>query len=111
MTIPSSRSYEKTPTYTFGSVLFGIVAAIAILGPFSVYEALVISTLWRWFIQDIFPTAPGLGIANAIGLSTLIGMLVFQYSSAKDVSLKVFLYMATMPAISLLIGWIVLLFR
>lgn len=93
----------------------------AILGCFSlivlafvgvVFSGYVISTLWSWFVVNLFDI-PALSIPYAIGLTSLVSMFQPITKPEKNESDDVFKIVAEAwakvlfkPALALLIGWI-----
>lgn len=70
--------------------------------------------LWAWFVAAPFTIRP-IGIALAIGLSTLIGLLTYQSDASnesedKGITERIIgatIMAALLPSLSLLTGWIV----
>ncbi len=94
----------------FMLAILGVVALIAIT---SLWRGFVLVKLWSWFIVPVFHL-PLLTYAPAIGLSLVVGFLVYQYHSDEadqrpagekftHACIISFIY----PLIVLMIGWVV----
>ena len=73
-----------------------------------IFEGLVFSLLWKWFVVPVFG-APVLTIGYAIGVSLIVGMLtakVRKQEHSPDVVEVLSQGLAT-PLVFLVIGWIV----
>lgn len=87
-------------------VLFGI-GAIGV-----VWSGFVLSILWGWFAVPIFGLPP-IGLAGAIGVATVVGLLTHQYvntSSDQDKTKAAWNavgYMAIRPLFALITGFVV----
>lgn len=63
---------------TFMSVgIFTLMSAVVIL------RGYVLSILWGWIIVPIFGL-PAIGVAQAIGISIVVGLMTHQYVPSKD---------------------------
>ena len=101
------RDEDKTVYGCLGALAYTAVA----LPLSSIFRGFVIAKLWAWFVSAPFGIRP-IGIALAIGLSTLIGLCTYQYEDNEgkkgtverlvDATLMAIL----LPSICLLIGWI-----
>ncbi len=86
--------------------VIGLVFLVA--GLIAVYQGWALSILWAWFVQPL--GAPHLGVANAVGLMFLFGLMT---SGIAKVETKVgenkgsalFLHLLT-PLFALLFGYI-----
>jgi hypothetical protein len=92
------------------TVMFAMFGAIA-LG--YVWKGFVLTILWGWFMVPTFGLQP-LAIAPAIGVSIVVGYLTHQRhqndgekGGSLERTAEIFGYMAMMPALALLVGWIV----
>lgn len=77
----------------------------------------VLSTLWAWFLVPI--GAPAIGIATALGISVIIGLFTMHLNhetvkvsnkSLPELFANIISKSIGSPLISLLVGWIILLF-
>lgn len=59
-----------------------VVVFIGLLASLAIVRGLVLSALWGWFVTPLGP--PDIGIAEAIGISLIVGML----TTSKDPDLE-----------------------
>lgn len=57
---------------------FAFLISIALSVPLAIWRGFVLTKLWMWFAVPIFGL-PMLGLIPAIGLSLLVGFLVYQH--------------------------------
>jgi hypothetical protein len=62
-------------------VAFGFVAVL--ITGFALLDAIVLSTLWGWFIVPVFHL-PALGLAAALGVSVVWGWLSYKVRDDED---------------------------
>lgn len=95
---------------TFGIFCIAMLAAI----PLAIWNGYALMVLWGWFVVPLFDLPP-LTIAQAIGLSVLVGFLTHQRIESKEDekpvedTISAVLFASVKPAMALLIGWIVTL--
>lgn len=95
-------------------ILLAVVGFPALLVLSSMWRGYVLSVLWGWFAVP-YLGAPPIGVAAAIGISLLVGMLTNHRTgneATKDGSTSERLLSAMAialiaPALTLLFGWIV----
>jgi hypothetical protein len=89
-----------------------VLAAIFFGGAAIVLEALwsgfVLSVMWKWFIAGAFGL-PQIGVAQAIGVSLVVGMLTHQRprGDGDDDFGEAIAYGLLAPLVVLVAGWIV----
>lgn len=95
--------------YAASFVVFSFLSAV--------WNGYVLSVLWAWFIISLFPSAPALGIASAIGISVTIGFLTQKdipesddKKSTTERIITAFLYGFMRPLFALIAGAIVRMF-
>jgi hypothetical protein len=89
----------------------GCAIGLIIFG--TLWRGFVASKLWLWFVVPQFGLAP-LPIAIAIGLSTLVALFTPSRPSDPDKSEqlgKQVAHVFMLPALVLLVGWVVLQFK
>ena len=108
--------YRSRNSESVSFVLFA-AAAIVVLG--AIMRGFVLKKLWGWFVIPLFPSAPAVSIAQAIGISLVVGYLTHQdsesksessASSAKGVMAFALLGLFIQSAIVFLFGWVTHLF-
>lgn len=85
------------------------ILMIAITYALCVWEGFAIKVLWGWFLVPQFGFPP-IGIAHAVGISVLAGLLTHQAASnagSDERTAQVLAYAAVSPLAALLVGWIV----
>jgi hypothetical protein len=83
---------------------FGVMGLLALAATFNGW---VLSILWGWFFVPILGL-PALGVAQAIGISTVVGYLTHQHRKTPEgEEAEAFAYIAAQPLFALLIGYIV----
>lgn len=95
----------------------GIITAVIFTTVVSaIWSGYVFNILWAWFIMDIFKL-PSLSTPLAIGIMLVIKFATYQYSyteaeeGEREKKLIAVIWFSMMyPAISLLMGWIILKF-
>lgn len=81
--------------------IFGLMVVAAIL------RGWALTVLWGWFVVPLFGL-PALGVAQAIGFSVTVGLIVHQYVPSKDKDTWAPLATTFLtPLLAVLIGWIV----
>lgn len=71
------------PVKKDGWAVFGkMVAIIALIALGSILRGLVLSVLWAWFVQPLGVT--DIGIAEAIGLMTIVGLATMRADPDED---------------------------
>lgn len=88
------------------AIAFVVAIAVATITLASILEGLVLSVMWGWFLVPL--GAPKIGVALAIGVSLIVGMLTHQHSKSEDgewVEKIVGAFLG--PLLILCIGWIV----
>ena len=81
-----------------------IIAAVIVLIPLmSIYYGWAFSTLWNWFIVPL--GVAEIGIAHAIGISTLFGLLISAKANQPDKNL--YLTISLTPIFAVLYGLVV----
>ncbi len=91
-----------------GLAVMGCVGMILLLPFGSMLNGYALSVLWAWFMIPVFHL-PALGIAQAIGISIVIGMLTKQETPTDKTQewYTPFIMIFAKPLLSLGIGWIV----
>lgn len=94
--------------------IIGTVGFVAFITLMTLFRAFVLIKLWDWFmipfLAPFTSEAVHLTYPIAIGLSLIMSMFQsHNYSENEDLA-KVILYPFVVPAITLLMGWIVTLF-
>lgn len=69
------------------------------------WDAFALQTLWGWFVVKQF-SLPPLGMAHAIGISILVGLLTHQAPHQDRETSQVVAHGIAGPAMALLVGWI-----
>ena len=90
------------------TALGGIILIALVLGCLAMYHAIVLATLWGWFIVPL--GAAKIGFAHAYGLS-LIGSVVLGVRglyAPEDKRTEAIVAGLLMPILSLFFGWIAL---
>jgi hypothetical protein len=91
------------------AILGALIAIPLIIGGASIANGIALTYLWAWFISEPFG-APLLSTAHAIGISTLISFITYQYTptpkETKDQG-AMFFAILVRPLIAFLFGWIV----
>jgi hypothetical protein len=95
-----------------GITLLGIIIMI----PAFLLDGFVALRLYQWFVESTFRAAPRISLAEALGLSMLLGYLtrVFVYSPSGEKTWKqklepiTFVYLS--PFLTLLTGYLIHLF-
>lgn len=101
---------EKEVKDLLGCILGILAILVSPLG--YILNGWVLSLLWEWFVVSVFGV-PALGIAQAIGLSIIIGFLTrhVSYAKADEDALKNLIkaYIAAFfsPLFTLGVAWIV----
>lgn len=88
-------------------VLLLIIGVVAIVALASIWRGFVLSILWGWFAVPL--GLPPIGIAWAIGVATVVGMLAGSYSEDKedkDDGWKKVIVLFVAPLIALGVGWV-----
>lgn len=62
------------------AIVLGLIAGI----PLALLRGFVLTKLWVWFAMDAFPQLPSLGLVNAIGLTYLVGLLIYKPDTTAD---------------------------
>lgn len=82
----------------FGVVVVNTIAII--------WSGYVLMLLWGWFVVPLF-ALPALGLINAIGIMTIVGLTTKQYVSTNGDNKHEFIASMFMrPAVALVIGFI-----
>lgn len=100
-----------------GMTLLALLAIPVVPVVGSIASGFALSVLWGWFVVPLFGV-PNLTIAQAIGLSMVVGFLTYQYHDnhkKEEMSLAgkiIYLVLLAIiqPAVTLVIGYIVHLF-
>lgn len=97
----------------FDKYLYGTMAVLGTMVVLTLLRALVLRDLWTWFVVPL--GVPGIGLAHAVGISTIVAYLTYQRQpqdpdERRRGAFYVFL-MATMagvvmPLFSWGVGWI-----
>ncbi len=88
--------------------LAALLSLIALNVPLGLLRGWVLSVLWRWFLVPL--GLPGLGVAQAWGIATIIAMLVFQGGrSDEDTEESPFLRIVNVVIKSVLLSFLSLL--
>lgn len=78
-----------------------------VLGPlFAVFEGFALKTLWAWFLVPL--GLPAIGLAHAVGVAALIGLVTHQTPATNDDehTARVLVFGAISPGGALVVGWI-----
>ena len=92
----------------FGLGVLKLLGYVALLAAASTWRGYVLSILWGWFIVTAFGLPP-LTIPLAIGVSLIAGFLTVRVSK-QDEKVELFERISAivmLPAVTLLVGWIV----
>jgi hypothetical protein len=91
------------------ALLGALVAIPALIGGASIANGMALVYLWGWFISPL--GLPGLSLSHAIGISTLISFVTYQYTKEpKEVKQQVaveFLTILFRPLFAFFFGWMV----
>jgi len=68
---------DKLTKFLFGAAGVGIVLVLVTL-----LRAVVLRDLWTWFVEPL--GVPGIGVAHAAGISTILGFLTYQVHQQTD---------------------------
>ncbi|MNL15671.1 hypothetical protein D3C87_1366730 [compost metagenome] len=91
----------------FGLGVLKLLGWVALLAASSVWRGYVLSILWGWFIVSAFGLPP-LTIPLAIGVSLIVGFLTIRHTKEEQLEMPVRIWLtAAMPALVLLVGWVV----
>ena len=84
------------------------LAGLALLPVAFVWKGYVLATVWAWFVASQFG-APALTIPQAIGISFVVGLLVYRHRPADPsrTLLTIVLDALLMPAFTLGFAWVV----
>jgi len=95
------------------------VALLLLVIPSMIWRGFVFSVLWSWFMVTSF-SLPELGVAAAIGVAVVAGMLTANTNDGNDdgnddgnkrkpteIFVSALVRMLVVPAVSLGFGWIV----
>jgi hypothetical protein len=69
------------------------------------WSGFVLSILWGWFMVPL--GLPALGVAQAIGIALVAGMLTHQMPRGEAETSALFAFAFLAPLFSLAIGWVV----
>lgn len=84
-----------------------VVGAIVLVAVAAILRGWAFSILWGWFVVPIF-NLPPIGVAQAIALSMIVGMLTHQYVPSKEKDAwQPFANIFITPLLALGIGWII----
>lgn len=61
--------------------LLAFVGGLVVAFLMAAYRGLLLSTFWTWFVMPVFKGAPYIGVAAAVGISLLVGVLTHQQNS------------------------------
>jgi hypothetical protein len=92
-----------------------IVSVIAIIAIATIGNGFALSILWEWFVMPVFSVGV-LGIAEALGLSLVIGFMTYQSDAVSKKEeegnplLNAFLLAVFRPVFILFMGWLITLF-
>jgi len=91
--------------------LGGLVALVTLLAVTVAVNGYVLMTLWGWFVVPIF-RLPTLRLVDAVGLTSVIGFLMYNRSnykklSGKDSAIEILNLLITRPVLSLFFGWLI----
>lgn len=80
----------------------------------TILKGFVLTKLWAWFLVPFFGL-PAIGIALAVGIATLVGLLAFQLPSFNEAEndnylLNSIVYGYVFPLVALLVGFTASLF-
>lgn len=95
-----------------GVVILSILGIPALMFLSALFDGWALSILWKWFVVNTF-NIQSITIAQAIGLSLIVGYMTRDYSTSKkeDHPWVTATIMAIMkPLLTLLIGWCITLF-
>lgn len=71
----------------------GLIAVgfVVLMVASTLWRAAVLSLLWWWFVVPVFKTLP-LGLAQAAGLSLIVGFLTYQreYEKENETTMEIF---------------------
>jgi len=92
---------DKFQRYLLGTAAVAVVSLLT-----TILRGWVLCDLWRWFMEPM--GLPGIGMAHAVGLSTLVGLLTHQPDPpGKDKDATFLLLYATFMSVGLsLMAWI-----
>ena len=107
----SVRVNNPTPAQTIAVVLGAIVSVSVLLALTAIWVGFVFSTMWGWFVAPV-TTLPEIGIAEATGLSLVIGLFTSRTSGEQGDGTFSAALGKTLgyPLLVLGMGWIVLQF-
>ena len=67
------------------ATFFGVVLGVLIIVPMIIIRALVLATLWEWFIVPL--GVMNITIAHAVGLSSIFSLILSKVRSKEEESL------------------------
>lgn len=85
-----------------------VLATIALFVIAVLWEGIVLSVLWGWFMAPAFQLPP-LSIPYAIGLALLVGLLTSKVRKSEDhpEMVEILTHGLATPLVFLVVGWIV----
>ncbi|MBH2008236.1 MAG: hypothetical protein I8H71_00915 [Xanthomonadaceae bacterium] len=112
MTTSTINGQPASPGLLASALLGGIAAIVLLIVWGGFWAGLAVSVMWAWFIVPVFGL-PALSIAQAYGIVLLVGLMTAKEKTEKDsgsfaaVLGKGFLRTSLVPALVLLVGYIV----
>lgn len=97
--------------YSFGEWIVGSLMGVALIASAAFFEGFVLSIMWKWFLVPL--EIPAIGIAHAVGISTMVGMSThqtFRGERGDDAWKKTVSAAFVVPLMALVIGVVVLQF-
>lgn len=104
---PKSEDSEGLDVFT--TIMGGLVFVALYVSIITIVRGAVLSTLWRWFIVNKFG-APELSVAEAIGLSLLVGVFTLRHNDEHQGLWQLFWMSIANSLIALGLGWIIFQF-
>lgn len=62
--------------------MIALLTLFVLVPVMSCIRAAALQLGWRWFLVPLFPTLPALGFVDALGLSLVVTLLVFNFTGA-----------------------------
>lgn len=95
-------------TLTDGLGCVGLLAlTLAFMVVLALVNGYVVATLWEWFVEPTFVSAPHLSIPAAIGIALIVRYLTAEHPEPEFKGGSRFAFALSYPVLALAVGWIV----